>query len=175
MHQILSSRYFREELKLRTWEKGCPGKSLPGSWLVPIMRSGPLALPSTLPDLTPAHLLATVLPAFHAPQASSHGIPARTSPPAASFPSCPSESFFPPSYPGGIRCGLSLFFSQRQPVALTASHNFDEFLINCVFITFNSKYYWIPLEISSLTHVYYLEMCCSVSTYFEIFQFSFCY
>ena len=82
------------------------------------MRSGPLALPSTLPDLTPAHLLATVLPAFHAPQASSHGIPARTSPPAASFPSCPSESFFPPSYPGGIRCGLSLFFSQRQPVAL---------------------------------------------------------
>ena len=31
------------------------------------MRSGPLALPSTLPDLTPAHLLATLLPAFHAP------------------------------------------------------------------------------------------------------------
>ena len=45
------------------------------------MHSGPPALPSTPPDLTPAHLLAMLLPAVHAPQASSHGIPAWTSPP----------------------------------------------------------------------------------------------
>ena len=56
-------------------------KSLQGRWLVPVMHSGPPALPSTPPDLTPAHLLAMLLPAVHAPQASSHGIPAWTSPP----------------------------------------------------------------------------------------------